>query len=153
MFLPNRLNEALMPMPLTAYEQHMAKAARDFQKLQKVAEASDPTPRERSETIRKLLQSGMLRPGSGYLNKRAQERRFPIEHDDLEKARLNKQFGAALAKQPGHAFHPSMSGAISKIASSGVGVGVAKWWRITTPICPRSTRACPARKDRRSPKT
>jgi hypothetical protein len=109
-----------MPKPLTDYERHMQKAAADFRKLQKVAEASDPNPRERAEVIGKVLQSGMLRPGSGYLNKRAKERRFPIEHDDPDKARFNKQFGAALAKQPGHSFHPSMSGTLS----SGVGVGV-----------------------------
>ena len=126
MLLPNRLNEALMPMPLTPYERHMRKAAATFLKLQKAAEASDPNPRERAETIGKVLQSGMLRPGSGYLQKRAQERRFPIEHDDADKARLNKQVGAALAKQPGHAFHPSMNGVLSKIASSGVGSGVRK---------------------------
>jgi hypothetical protein len=128
MFLPNRLNEALMPMLLTAYEQHMQKAAKDFRKLQKVAEASDPTPKQRSETIGKLLQSGMLRPGSGYLNKRAQERRFPIEHDDPEKASLNKQVGVALARQPGHAFYPGMaiSDSLSKIASSGVGSAARK---------------------------
>jgi hypothetical protein len=126
LLFPTNYNAALMPMPLTAYEKHMQKAANDFRKLQKVAEASDPTPRERAETIGKVLQSGMLRPGSGYLQKRAKERRFPIEHDDPEKARLNKQFGAALAQQPGHSFHPSMSGALSKIASSGVGVGVRK---------------------------
>jgi hypothetical protein len=126
MFLPNRLNEALMPMPLTAYEQHMAKAAKDFRKLQKVAEAGDPNPRQRAETIGKVLMSGMLRPGSGYLNKRAQERRFPIENDDPDKARLNKQVGAALARQPGHFFHPSMAGSLSKIASNGVGTGVRK---------------------------
>jgi hypothetical protein len=126
LFLPNRYNEALRPQPPTAYEVHMAKAAKDFCKLQKVAEASDPTPKLRAETIGKVLQSGMLRPGSGYLQKRAKERRFPIEHDDPDKARLNKQFSAALAQQPGHFFHPSMTGVLSKIASSGVGSGVRK---------------------------
>ncbi len=118
MFLPNRLNEALMPMPLTAYERHMAKAAKDFQKLQKVAEAGDPTPQQRSETIGKLLQSGMLRGGAtNDLAKRAESRR--IRFDDPEKARLNKQVGAALARQPGH----SLGGALSKI---GVGSDVRK---------------------------
>jgi hypothetical protein len=125
-FLPNNYNSALMPMPLTPYERHMQKAARDFQKLQKVAAASDPTPRERAETIGKVLQSGMLRPGSGYLQKRAKERRFPIEHDDEEKHRLNVAVGGALAKQPGHSFRPGMSRALAKIASPGVGVGVRK---------------------------
>jgi hypothetical protein len=126
LLFPTNYNSALMPMPLTAYERHMQKAAADFRKLQKVAEASDPNPRERAETIGKVLQSGMLRPGSGYLQKRAQERRFPIEHDDPDKARLNKQVGSALARQPGHFFHPSMGSALSQIASSGVGVGVRK---------------------------
>jgi hypothetical protein len=122
--LPNRLNEALMPMPLTPYERHMQKAAADFRKLQKVAAASDPNPRERAEVVGKVLMSGMLREGSGYLNKRAQERRFPIEHDDPDKARLNKQVGTALSRQPGHFFHPSMADSLSKIASPGVGSGV-----------------------------
>jgi hypothetical protein len=127
MFLPNRLNEALMPMPLTAYEQHMQKAARDFRKLEKVVAASDFTPAQRSETIGKVLQSGMLRGGAtSELAKRAESRR--ILYDDPEKHKLNVAVGAALARQPGHAFHPgmSMSGALSKIASSGVGVGVRK---------------------------
>lgn len=126
LFLPNRYNEALRPQPLSPYEVHMQKAAADFRKLEKFAEASDPTPRERAETIGKVLQSGMLRPGSGYLQKRAKERRFPIENDDEEKHRLNVAVGSALAKQPGHSFHPSMDSALSKIASSGVGVGVRK---------------------------
>ena len=128
MFLPNRLNEALRPQPLTPYEVHMQKAAADFCKLQKVAEAGDPTPRERAETIGKVLQSGMLRAGTGYLSKRAQERRFPIMHDDEEKHRLNVTVGNALAQQPGHSFHPgmTMSDALSKIASPGVGSGVRK---------------------------
>src|SRR6202050_3389386 len=123
MFLPNRYNEALRPQPPTPYEVHMAKAAKDFRKLQQVAEASDPTPKLRAETIGKLLGSGLLRGGAhSDLLKRAESR--STLYDDPEKARLNKQVGAALARQPGHAFHPSMDGALSKIASSGVGVGV-----------------------------
>jgi hypothetical protein len=117
---PNNYNSALLPMPLTPYERHMQKAAADFRKLQKVAEASDPTPKLRAETIGKVLQSGMLRGGANSdLQKRAESRRY----DDPEKARLNKQVGLALARQPGHPFHPSMSGTLSKIASSGVGSG------------------------------
>ena len=128
LLFPTNYNSALMPMPLTDYERHMAKASADFRKLQKVAEASDPTPKERAETIGKVLQSGMLRAGTGYLSKRAQERRFPIMHDDEEKHRLNVTVGNALAQQPGHSFHPgmTMSDALSKIASPGVGSGVRK---------------------------
>jgi len=134
LFLPYGMNAELnrRDSPFGAAIADLAKARQfgkdpeSLQKLGKIAARAEPPPRERAETIGKMLMSGMLRAGAGpngnaALQKRAQERgRFPIRSDNPEQARLGRQVGAALTKLRGHTGHPAAPW-MDKVAVRGVG--------------------------------
>lgn len=125
LLLPYGLNAALKRTdPPFGAAADLTKAAADLRKLETIAKKAEPSARERAEAVGKMLMSGALRAGAGAngnaaLTKRAQERRYPIMHDDPTKAQLNKQIGAALAGLRGNRGHPSMG----RIGTGSPGVG------------------------------
>lgn len=130
LLLPYGLNAALKRRdpPFGAVAGDPAKAG-DYAKLERIVQRAEPAARAKAETVGKMIMSGALRAGAGpngnaALAKRAQERRYPIMHDDPEKARLNKAVGAALAGLRGHSGHPSMGWLAKGAGSPGVGAGV-----------------------------
>jgi hypothetical protein len=115
-FAPNGLTSALQrtDTPFGAAAADFAKDARarvdGISKLEKIAAQAEPPPRERAETIGKMLMSGMLKVGAGpngnaALQKRAATRRFPAMHDE---PMTDRSAPATAVPQNPRAVNPSL---------------------------------------------